>query len=121
MKFGIDFDCCYRADPEAVGELVDVLHKHGHECYLITKRSDEDEWAVEEVKKTVDGQMPLIFCGDKYKDDVAQSYDLDIDVWLDDHPEFIRSPSRLKEMLMEAKDKLFRLRHHLKQLLLSLK
>lgn len=116
MKIGIDFDGCFRADPEAWKEAIDCFHAAGHECILVTKRHPDDEESVREVVNKVDGQMPLIFCGHNYKEDVVREQGIDIDVWIDDNPEFIRDKSRIKERLMEAKNKLFYARRRIKKL-----
>lgn len=113
MKIGVDFDNCYGSDPEAWSKVVDVLHASGHECVLVTKRPPDNDEAVREVMETVSGQMPLVFCGKRYKDDVASEHGHEIDVWIDDHPEFIRSPNRLKEKLNEAKTEHFKLKRKL--------
>lgn len=110
MHISVDFDRCYRRDPDTWANVVDMFEQNGHRCFLITKRRGDDPERVQEVRDTVTNDIPIIFAGRHYKDDVAQHYDIDIDVWIDDHPEFIRSPSNLKRRLMNAKRKTSNLR-----------
>ena len=116
MKIGIDFDKCYRADPETWREVVNIFQQNGHECVLITKRRPHNEEQVEEVKRVVDGQMPILFAGERYKNEVAEEYGYEIDVWIDDHPEFIHNQSDLKDQLGEAKYKKFLLKRKIGRL-----
>ena len=102
LHIGVDFDHTYLADPETFEKLVDLFHESGHKCVLVTKRRDEGDWG-KEVKKMVGHKMPIVFAGPDYKKDVAEEEGFHIDIWIDDSPEFINSPSKIKDMLDNEK------------------
>lgn len=104
LTIGVDFDHTYAADPQAFSQVVDLFLDAGHTVLLVTKRHDDGNGPMAtEVREVVTNDIPIIFVGGTdivYKDDlVRQEHELEVDIWIDDKPEFIRSPSRLKEEL----------------------
>jgi len=100
----MDFDHTYAADPKTFSVVVELLLAAGHDVLLVTKRHDDgDGPMVTEVNETVTNDIPIIFVGGTgiiYKDDLVQErHGVQVDIWIDDKPEFIRSPSQLKKEL----------------------
>lgn len=104
LTIGIDFDHTYAADPQVFSVVVELLLAAGHDVLLVTKRHDDgDGPMVTEVNETVTNDIPIIFVGGTdilYKDEHVRTYhDLEVDIWIDDKPEFIRAPSQIKDEL----------------------
>jgi hypothetical protein len=103
LKIGIDFDHTYAADPETWHDVVETLLDAGHHVYLVTKRHDDGPHVAGEVYEVVTNEIPIVFCGRTgivYKHDLMVEYhDVEVDVWIDDKPEFIKGPDKIKEDL----------------------
>lgn len=87
MLFAIDFDGTYAADPAVFARLRALLEDAGHRCVLVTGRSDEGRWG-EEVRATV-GDLPIVFAAGGWKRAAAEAAGLQVDVWIDDAPEYV--------------------------------
>jgi hypothetical protein len=88
MLFGIDYDGTFSRDPPLFRALVSSVRARGHDVVLVTGRSDVAPWG-DEVRKAVGGLMPIVFAADGWKRDAAAQAGFDVDVWIDDHPEYI--------------------------------
>lgn len=88
MIFGIDYDGTFSRDPKFWEEFVALAKKHGHECVMVTARSD-DQTMGDEVRKAVKDFMPIVFAGIEWKRVAAEKRGWKIDVWIDDAPEYV--------------------------------
>jgi len=92
VTFGIDYHGTFSRDPDAFREMVKALQYRGHTCVLVTGIADGDRFAAE-VRREVGNLMPIVFANNAWKRDMAKAAGFDVDVWIDDSPEWIR-PSR---------------------------
>ena len=88
MTFGIDYDGTFSRDPEFWDAFVTMAKLFGHQCVMVTGRSDEAEFGAQ-VKRAVRDLMPIVFAGNEWKREVALKRGWKIDVWIDDNPEYV--------------------------------
>ena len=88
ILFAIDYDGTFSADPALFRLFVNLLRAHGHESVLVTGRSDEGPFGAE-VKRAVGNLMPIVFAAGDWKKEAAAKAGYKIDVWIDDHPEYV--------------------------------
>jgi len=102
MKLGIDYDGTWTEAPELFQQLVPMFQDAGHDCVVVTRRSDpgNDEYPAQEVKDAIGDLCPIIFCGQKRKDKLAP----DVDVWIDDNPALIVNDKAPKEESIQERD-----------------
>lgn len=87
LLIGIDYDGTWSADPGLFAIFVGTLKFRGHDAVLVTGRSDEGPWGVE-VRRAV-RDIPIVFAADGWKRAAAERAGYKIDVWIDDHPEYV--------------------------------
>ncbi len=88
MIFGIDYDGTFARDPEFWDAFVSMARVFGHQCVLVTGRSEDGEYGAE-VKRAVEYLMPIVFAGPNWKRQAAEKKGWKIDVWIDDNPEYV--------------------------------
>ena len=88
MIFGIDYDNTFTRDPELWHEFVLLARSRGHECVVVTGRSDEGQFGAE-VRKSVGNLMQIVFAGFEWKREAALKRGWKVDVWIDDAPEYV--------------------------------
>ena len=90
LTFGIDFDGTLARDPKLFGRFIRMLHRAGHVAVLVTGRSDMTPHAAE-VRAVMAGlpEIPLVFAGPNWKRHAAKEAGHEIDIWVDDRPEYI--------------------------------
>ena len=101
MLFGIDFDNTFSADPALFHSFLDLLTARGHKAVIVTGRSKPtgkgglSEFLVEVVTK---GRLPIVYAGMKFKRLAATEAGYNVDIWIDDNPEFIdkQDPEKLQ-------------------------
>ena len=100
MLFGVDFDGTFSRDPELFRGIVAQLRARGHQAVLVTGRSDEGRWGAE-VRSVVGDLMPIVFAADGWKREAARAAGYRVDVWMDDHPEYVafQDPRRIVNRL----------------------
>ncbi len=79
----------FSRDPEAFRLIVGILRGRGHDCVLVTGRSNEGQWGAE-VRRGVGDLMPIVFAAGIWKATAAERAGFKVDVWIDDMPEGIR-------------------------------
>ena len=94
MVFAIDYDGTFSRDPDLWREFVASARARGHECVLVTGRTDEGEWGAE-VKRGVGDLMPIVFAGPHWKREAALKKGWKVDVWIDDNPEYVAKQNLL--------------------------
>lgn len=88
MLFAIDFDGTFARDMDLFGEWLVIGRRMGHTFVLVTGRSDVAPWG-DEVRRAVAGRMPIVFAADGWKRAAAEAAGYKVDVWIEDHPEYI--------------------------------
>jgi hypothetical protein len=88
ILFGVDFDGTFARDPEGFRLFVRMMRERGHAFVLVTGRSDEGQWGAE-VRREVRELMPIVFAADGWKRAAAERAGYRVDVWVDDHPEYV--------------------------------
>ncbi len=85
MNIALDYDGTYTVDPELWDVLVATMKLRGHEVFIVTMRY-EDKEAIERAPKGC-----LIYYTNRHaKRDYMQGHmRINIDIWIDDRPEFI--------------------------------
>lgn len=87
MIIAIDFDNTFTADPEAWREVILMMQAKGHKFVCVTGRSDDEMG--DQVRKAIDGLIPIVFAGSRWKREAAKRSGWDVDVWIDDMPEMV--------------------------------
>jgi len=95
MKLGIDYDGTWTEAPELWSEIVQMFQDEGHECVVVTRRSDPGtaEYPAQEVRDAIGDQCEIVFCGQRRKDKCVDG----IDIWIDDNPGLIVMDKMPKE------------------------
>lgn len=91
LLFGIDYDGTLAADPVLFGWLICSIRMRGHEVLLVTGRSDEGKWG-DEVRAALSDigiNVPIVFAANGWKRLAAEAAGYKVDIWVDDHPEWI--------------------------------
>jgi hypothetical protein len=101
MTISIDFDRTFAADPQLWGEFATKSVADGNTVVMISRRPDTPEDR-QTVTETLGDYAPafsqvLLVGGDTLKADAAQAAGINVDVWVDDSPQFIRSVDRRAE------------------------
>jgi hypothetical protein len=88
MIIGIDYDGTFSADPGLWRGFVKQAVARGHKCLCVTGRSDVGDLG-DEVRRALGSLMPVLFAGLAWKRDTASAAGYDVDVWIDDNPEYV--------------------------------
>jgi hydroxymethylpyrimidine pyrophosphatase-like HAD family hydrolase len=104
LKFGVDFDDTITADKNAFGKIFKVLQNEGHEVVVVTGRSAIDHWKLEAEKTIKDlcfiydlNPIEIVFAGPYWKKEAAKEQGHEIDIWIDNSPEYIGKQWLLKD------------------------
>jgi hypothetical protein len=88
MIIAIDFDNTFNADTELWRKFITDAKERGHTCVCVTGRSNEGEYGAE-VIRIIDGVMPIVFAGALWKREAAKRAGYDVNIWIDDTPEYV--------------------------------
>ena len=91
MTIGIDYDGTFSEDPDLWRTFVGHAVARGHKCVCVTGRGDEEKMSAE-VRHAVGSLMPIVFAGTAWKRDAAINSGFDVNVWIDDNPEYVARP-----------------------------
>jgi HK97 family phage portal protein len=96
MTISIDFDRTFAADPQLWGEFATKSVADGNTVVMISRRPEEDRATVmETLGDYADAFSQVLLVGsDTMKGDAAQAAGIEVDVWVDDSPQYIRSEQR---------------------------
>ena len=99
MTISIDFDRTFSADPAMWGEFARKSVADGNTVVMISRRPEEDrETVMGALGEYADAfSQVLLVGGDTLKADAAQAAGIDVDVWVDDSPQTIRSAEKRAE------------------------
>ncbi len=98
MNIALDFDDTFTLNPEFWGFVLQLCKSKDVNCHIVTLRNDtpQDRMTIEvALESVIDFQVPIVFCGFKFKRQVVESLGIQIDVWIDDLPYAINNPDLL--------------------------
>lgn len=100
MTISIDFDRTFAADPSLWGEFARQAKADGNTVVMVSRREDTPEDR-QTVTDTLGGyadafSQVLLVGGDSLKDDAAKAAGIEVDVWVDDSPQFVRSATEAR-------------------------
>lgn len=90
MIIGLDYDGTYTEDPDFWDSVVLSAQESGHEVYVVTNRSGDDEDDDEVFDVPVPSSYVVFTAGKSKHDYMLANHDLHIDVWIDNEPEWIK-------------------------------
>ena len=94
MTVSIDFDRTFAADPVMWGEFARQSAATGNTVVMVSRRPDTPE-NQEEIAATMGDYRKafskVLLVGERLKDEAAREAGINVDVWVDDSPQFIRS------------------------------
>lgn len=88
-NIALDYDSTYTVDPELWDEFIDSAQQKGHNVYVVTMRYDNPHEARpvrEALQNKVEG---IFFTGRKAKRSFMYERSININIWIDDTPDFI--------------------------------
>jgi len=94
LTLSIDFDRTFSADPQLWGEFARKAVADGNTVVMVSRREDtpEDRQTVTDtLGDYADAFSQVLLVGDRLKDEAAKEAGVEVDVWVDDSPQFIRS------------------------------
>jgi hypothetical protein len=87
MIIALDYDETYTLDPDFWDQFLRSAKAAGHDVFICTMRNDDE---MLEVYALLNGKVTAIFnTSRKAKRPYMQSQGINIDVWIDDRPEFV--------------------------------
>lgn len=94
MTLSIDFDRTFAADPALWGEFARKAVADGNTVVMVSRRPDTPE-NQQEVGETLgdyrEAFAQVLLVGDRLKDEAAREAGIEVDIWVDDSPQFVRS------------------------------
>lgn len=89
MIIAFDYDGTWTRAPETFRQVVALFQAAGHTCILVTGRMQEHGYG-NEVRAAIGDLMPVIFAKHgEWKRDAARAAGYEVDVWIDDRPEYV--------------------------------
>jgi len=96
--FGIDFDKTYTADPELFSMFISNALMRGHKVVIVTAKDASSSWKVDAV---LTPKVPVVYAGlFRWKEEAAREAGFEVDVWMDDNPEFIKEMDEHERVFM---------------------
>lgn len=104
MRIALDYDDTFTLDPSFWGRFISAAFKAGHEVVICTLRMKTVE-SCKEIRKAIFDEcfdygaiIPILFANHEWKIDATKKAGHDIDVWIDDSPQFIAPPFTLLDI-----------------------
>jgi HK97 family phage portal protein len=97
MTISIDFDRTFTANPSMWGQFAKQSAEAGNRVVMVSRRPNtpDDQAEVEgTLGEYKDAFSDVLLVGDTMKDEAAKAAGINVDIWIDDSPQFIRSESR---------------------------
>ena len=94
MTLSIDFDRTFAADPALWGEFARKAVADGNTVVMVSRRPDtpENQQIVREtLGEYAEYFSQVLLVGEQMKDEAAKAAGIEVDVWVDDSPQFVRS------------------------------
>jgi HK97 family phage portal protein len=94
MTISVDFDRTFAADPQLWGEFARQSAAAGNRVVMVSRRRDTPE-NQDEIAETLGDYREafdaVLLVGDRLKDEAAREAGIEVDVWVDDSPQFVRA------------------------------
>lgn len=93
MTISIDYDKTFAAEPKTWGEFAKQAAAAGNRIVMVSRRPDtpEDKAEIEgTLGDYAEAFSDILLVGDQMKDEAAKAAGIDVDVWVDDSPQFIK-------------------------------
>ena len=88
LTIAIDYDDTFTADPTAWAQVIQLLQSFGHRVICVSARRDTLEHRQELTCELPDGVAVFLSYGTP-KREYVKSYNMQVDIWIDDTPESI--------------------------------
>lgn len=85
IRFSLDYDDTYTKDPDLWLEFIKLLRSKGHNVLVVTMRAESDNDMDPRLLETA----RVIFTDGNQKLPFLQNRGIDIDIWIDDRPDYI--------------------------------
>lgn len=85
IRFSLDYDDTYTKDPDLWLEFIKLLRSKGHNVLVVTMRAESDNDMDPRLLETA----RVIFTDGNQKLPFLQNQGIDIDIWIDDRPDYI--------------------------------
>ena len=86
MIISIDYDMTFTLGFDFWRDFCQNAVAKGHTVIMTTGRQQQD---IEEIRQNIGIDIPIICAGTKWKRDAAKAAGYDVDIWIDDAPEYI--------------------------------
>jgi HK97 family phage portal protein len=97
MTISVDFDRTFAADPQLWGEFARQSAAAGNRVVMVSRRPDTPE-NQDHIAQTLGDYREafdaVLLVGERLKDEAAREAGVEVDVWVDDSPQFIRGEQR---------------------------
>jgi len=94
MTISVDFDRTFAADPQLWGEFARQSAAAGNRVVMVSRRRDTPE-NQDEIAETLGDYREafdaVLLVGERLKDEAAREAGIEVDVWVDDSPQFVRA------------------------------
>ncbi len=94
MTISVDFDRTFAADPALWGEFARQSAAAGNRVVMVSRRPDTPE-NQDHIAQTLGDYREafdaVLLVGERLKDEAAREAGVEVDVWVDDSPQFVRS------------------------------
>jgi hypothetical protein len=94
MTISVDFDRTFAADPQLWGEFARQSAAAGNRVVMVSRRPDTPE-NQDEIAQTLGDYREafdaVLLVGERLKDEAAREAGIEVDVWVDDSPQFVRA------------------------------
>lgn len=85
IRFSLDYDDTYTKDPDMWLEFIKLLRNKGHDVLVVTMRSEREN----DIDPRLLEAVRVIFTDGHQKLPYLQNCGIDIDIWIDDRPDYI--------------------------------
>ena len=88
----IDYDYTWTTDPEFFLMIAIAWKARGHEVYIVTLRDCNDP--IEDKDIILSKGIDIIYTSGEYKSVITKHNKIDVDIWIDDQPQWIIPPEQ---------------------------
>lgn len=98
MTISIDYDKTFSSDPEMWGKFAKSSAASGNQVVMISRRPDTEQDRNEIIAALGDyasSFSTVLLVGDQFKDAAAKAAGINVDVWVDDSPQFVKQQEQI--------------------------
>ena len=98
MTISIDYDKTFSSDPEMWGKFAKSSAASGNQVVMISRRPDTEQDRNEITAALGDyasSFSTVLLVGDQFKDAAAKAAGINVDVWVDDSPQFVKQQEQI--------------------------